>query len=138
VLRNPYLSVSRNPRDSSIELHRLADDWFFSKFKIRFRSAALFGNGNSSVVAKYVDADHRAISLMPRGEFTICYSPNCVDMYEHFKAIGRHPWSREKVFVELDSLDYMVGSDELWAGALQSGCEIMMYAQEFIYQHEEL
>jgi hypothetical protein len=137
VLVNPYLNMARRPRDTSVELHGLADAWFEEKCGLRYRSRTLFCNGNPHESADYCDEKHILISIEPVGPYTFCYSPSCVDMYRHFTRVGKRPWEQEQVWRELDALQYQVGAAS-WDKAADSGCEIMMYAQQFKYQRESL
>jgi hypothetical protein len=132
VLVNPYLNVARRPRDTPSELHELADAWFEQEFGLRYRSRALFCFGNRPRAANFCDDNHVLIAIEPLGPYSFSYSPNCVDMYEHFKRIGAKPWQQEKVWPQLHSLHYQLGKDS-WDTAVDSGCEIMVYAQQFKY-----
>lgn len=136
VLVNPYLNMARRPRDTSLALHELADAWFEQQFGLRFRSRALFCNGSRAEAEEYCDENHVLISIEPVGDYAICYSPKCPDMYRHFKRVGGHPWQLDKVWQELDSLQYQVVRNAYWGAAVTSGCEIMMYAQAFKYRRE--
>lgn len=138
VLVNPYLDMARQPRDTSRELHELADAWFEKQFALRFRSRALFCNGNRAEAENYCDNNHVLISIEPIGDFKFCYSPNCPDMYLHFKRVGEHPWKQQNVWRELDSLQYQMVRNAHWGAAVDSGCEIMIYAREFRYRREAL
>jgi hypothetical protein len=138
VLLNPYLNMARQPRDTSRDLHELADAWFEQQFGLRFRSRALFCSGNRTEAARYCDSKHVLISIEPIGDYAFCYSPLCPDMYEHFKRTGGHPWQEDKVWQELGSLRYQLIENAPWVAAAASGCEIMIFAQSFRYRHEAL
>jgi hypothetical protein len=84
---NPYLLAARRPLHSSIELHNLADSWFEDRFGMRFRSKALFGTGDICATYEYCDDLHGPISIEPVGDYQLCYSPSCKDMYRHFQSI---------------------------------------------------
>ena len=137
LLLNPYLDMARNPRNTSRELHDLADAWFKHKFGVNFRSRALFCTGNRVEAEDYCDDNHVLISIEPVGDHAFCYSPNCTDMYRHFKRVSAHPWQQDKVWKELDSLQYQLVNNAPWSTAALSGCEIMMYAQVFKYRRED-
>lgn len=136
ILVNPYLQMARRPRDSSRELHELADEWFEQQFRLRFRSRTLFCSGSRAEAETYCDEGHVLISIEPLGDYEFCYSPACIDMYRHFKRIGSHPWQRTQVWNELTSLQYQRFNNKEWNHAAASGCEIMVYAREFKYRRE--
>jgi len=138
MLINPYLNMARRPRDTSRELHEMADAWFEQKFGLRFRSRALFCSGNPHEAGDYCDNEHVLISLEPIGEYAFCYSPNCVDMYRHFKRLSSGRRQQDEVWQELESLEYRLVSNGSWDVAAASGCEITIFAHKFRYSRESL
>jgi hypothetical protein len=133
---NPYIILDRKPRESSMDLHLFADAWFTENFGIGFRSKAIFCTGSFHEMQEYCDPYHRAISINPVGSYTFCYSPNCPDMYRHFKRVGKFPWLKSHVWRELDNLGYQLVKDGSWDVAAESACEIMMIADSFRYKRE--
>ena len=136
VLSNPYLNMARQPRDTSPELHELADAWFEQQFGLYFRSKALIGSGDLNQAKRYCDDKHVLVSIEPIGDYAFCYSPMCRDMYLHFKGIDSRRWQQDQVWQEMNSLQYQLVKNASWAAAVDSKCEIMMYAQAFKYQRE--
>lgn len=137
ILVNPYLKMARQPRDSSDELHRLADAWFEQQFDLGFRSKTLFGSGDRSEAKLYCDEKHVLISIEPIDDYVLCYSPKCRDMFDHFQRVGCHPWHQDFVWQEMNSLQYQLVNNTSWDAAATSNCEIMMYAQKFKYRRED-
>jgi hypothetical protein len=52
-------------------------------------------------------------------------------------AIKGFPLQQDQVWAELDSLGYEWLKNESWKDAVNSGSELMIYAQEFEYTREE-
>jgi len=136
-LQNPYVANERRPRDTPVELHSLTNNWFEKQFGLRFRSRTLFCSGNKEMAREYCDENHGLISIRPVGEFKLCYSPNCADLYRHFQRVGSHPWKQDEVWAQLESLDYQILENDSWDFAAASGCEIMIYSEQFIYRRED-
>lgn len=67
---------NREPRDSDIGAHKIADEWFFKNTGIRFRSNAIFATGDMQSADEYGDT----YRIFPIGNFTICWSPLAKDM----------------------------------------------------------
>jgi hypothetical protein len=133
---NPYLYLERRPLHSSRDLHRLANLWFESKFSLRFRSRALFCTGNIIKASEYCDNERSLISIEPKGDFKLCFSKKCEDMYLHFDKMPGFPIEKSQVWSELDSLEYQIIENACWDSAAASHCEMMVFANEFEYQHE--
>jgi hypothetical protein len=75
------------------------------------------------------------IELAPVGSFSICFSPECFDLYGHFQFGGRNlPENLDEVPAELEKLDFIqvigCGLDV----AADSGQEVMVYAEYFSYR----
>jgi hypothetical protein len=66
----------RLPLDTDEKLHDHADDWFYKKFKIRFRTQATFASGSQRVAEEYGDP----FIIFPIGKFDYCYSNIYGDM----------------------------------------------------------
>lgn len=133
---NPYLSVERRPLHSSPQLHALSNDWFEARFGLRFRSKTLFCTGNLYSIFEYCNDGRVPISISPIGDFKLCFSDKCKDMYRHFKSIGGFPLEKNQIWSELDSLNYQVIENISWQKAAEAGCEIMIFAHEFEYKRE--
>lgn len=76
----------RRPRDSNLLSHRLADDWFYEKFKLRPRTQGLFCTSNKADANLY----GTLVYVFPVGDFRYMWATN--------RETGRR--------IE-DSLDYM-------------------------------
>ena len=68
--------IDRSPRDTEIEQHKAADDWFLHETGIRYRSNALFGTGSYRQASDY----GIVYAMFPIGDFNFCYSPIIDDL----------------------------------------------------------
>lgn len=88
--------VNRKPTLTPIEQHHAADDWFFEKTGIRYRSNAVFCTGNRGDAGSYGNM----FIIFPIGNFSFCYSPKIDDLTpeldeavdNYLIAHGKMPW----------------------------------------------
>lgn len=115
----------RKPRDSSIELHNEADEYFFKKFGIKFRSQSIFCTGDIQSAKKY----GKVAKIKPIGDSQICWSPKCFDLIEK----EDFHWMTTEEFI-LEN-EYQIGNLDK---AIESGNEIMIHCDRYeIIQHED-
>jgi hypothetical protein len=138
VFPNPYTTIDRRPLHSSLSLHTLADAWFVDRFGAPFRSKALFCTGDFYASLEFCREDRLPISIKPAGNFKLCFSERCKDMYRHFQAMPGFPYEKTQVWAELDSLNYQMIENGPWDAAAASGCEIMLLAPAFEYHRESI
>ena len=74
------VKTNRGPTDSSKEIHEVLDNYFKSKFGIKFRSNAVFTTGRCHVAEEYGDA----FIVFPIGEYKYIWSPKILDAYRFF------------------------------------------------------
>lgn len=90
--------TERIPRDSPRIMHSIADDWFYQKTGIRFRSNAVFCVGDKLATLTY----GKPHLLLPIGNFDFCWSPVYSDLYEsledvvNWKKFVNQPESEQK------------------------------------------
>ena len=116
----PYVKNTRKnriPKNLNLRDHKLADQIFYEKFGIRFRSQSVFCTGDISSAKCYGDV---AI-IKPIGNYKICWSPICHDFIEveqsHLNIID---------FIEENR--YKIGDLK---EALDSGNEIMLFCERY-------
>jgi hypothetical protein len=126
--RSSHIKLKRNvrenrkPKNTPIQYHNAADDWFYEQFGIRYRSDALFCTGSFNGAALYGNV----FIIFPIGEFKVCWSPNIVDMYFEFL---RDSYGDVKTFVgRLMRANYMEGQLN---NAIEKGHEIMLYCDSY-------
>jgi hypothetical protein len=74
--------VNRRSRDTDSTIHHAADDFFFEKFGVRYRSNALFVTGDLDEAGNYGSMmDGKEYIIFPRGAFKFCWSPKVQDFY---------------------------------------------------------
>lgn len=134
----------RKPTDTEPLYHQMLDNWFYKQFGHRFRSNAMFAQGDPYII---VEGTH--FWVFPIGDFTFCWSTQISDLFEQhggilddiFDATG---YTRDQWFDALNSVNtaqqlpshIKKATDEVmkqydykttsWNQALQSGHEIMI------------
>lgn len=81
---NIFHSTPRTPRDTDLTIHSLADAWFLEKFGVKARSATLICSTNRSQASSY----GYMYKIIPIEPFSIIYSPNVIDFYEHHNEVS--------------------------------------------------
>jgi len=76
------VNKARPPKDTPMNIHKTADEWFNKKFHIKFRSQGLFGFGAVVSANNY----GRVYTIFPIGEFDYCYSNAYDDLTEIISA----------------------------------------------------
>lgn len=125
--------VNRLPSDTPLVLHDLADEWFFNKFGIRYRSNAVFATSVQSTARGY----GQVYSVYPVGQFEFCYSPKYNDLTSYlsdaFEAYDVNDvpesWLTRPLEKLLNNGDYK--SDSIVA-AVKSESEVMIHADYYI------
>lgn len=118
----------RQPKDSPVVVHKLADQFFEQNFGVRYRSESVFCTGNVGMAdgyGTYVKA------IFPIGYFNYCWSPKVADMFDSM------PYSvidaavledkPDAVTTWLERREYRQNKGPAdFINALQSGNEIMI------------
>ena len=131
-IKNPNRERERQPRDSSSLLHNVTGAWFQRKFGLNYRTLALFCTGKLDVARGYAaQPGVSVIQIFPVGDFSICFSEKCMDLYGHFQF--RPDITGAEIEQELDSLSYVEYKNCGLDIAAASGFEAMLYAEQFNY-----
>lgn len=134
IINNPYINTPRNPRHSDPALHAIWGSWFQETFSLDYRSKTIFCTGNQEVASSYTNSKTGLICIEPLGDFTLCFSNKCKDLYGHFLYSGiSPPYQIDKVYEVMNSLEYIEFKNEGLPEAALSGNEIMVYANQFRY-----
>jgi hypothetical protein len=132
---NPNISRERRPRDLPIQIHTSVRDWFIEKFGIDYRGKSLFCSGDISVARGYKTDRNEIVSLYPEGEFSLCFSPLCKDLFGFYQFNWMDPEaSVEKIREDLGALAFIQASNSGLAEAAESGNEVMIFGSSFIYR----
>lgn len=129
---NPNLTRVRRPKDSSAQLHGVAGSWMYERFGINYRNAALFCTGRKEVAMGYGTLPGMsAIRIWPIGDYSVCFSRNCMDLYGHFQF--RPGVSDDEIRDSIEGLDFLEYKNSGLQEAAESLCEVMLFAQKFGY-----
>lgn len=129
---NPNLSRVRRPKDSSAQLHGVAGSWMLERFGINYRNVALFCTGKKEIALGYATVPGMtAIQIWPIGEYSICFSKNCLDLYGHFQFLP--DTTDDQMRDTLNALDFQEYKNAGLEEAAASQCEAMLFAHKFGY-----
>lgn len=112
----------RKPRDLDPVIHKIADNYFFKIFDIRFRSQSVFCTGDIVDAGKYGEV--RIIE--PIGSYEICWSPKVNDFLEIENSICGTIEEAVEEFIEKN--DYQLGNMQ---EAIASEHEIMLFCENY-------
>lgn len=120
--------TNRLPLDTAMDIHLVADDWFFHNTGIRYRSNAIFCTGDRYVTSGYGDP----CAVFPIGEFSFCYSNTIGDMTNTIGDLKNDVATREgtlEVHKILNRGRYKQNTD--LRRALKSHSEIMVHCVSY-------
>jgi len=115
----------RRPLNTPEKFHKIADDYFYEKFNVRYRSAALFCTSRYYIANVY----GKTVSLVfPIGNYTVCWSDSSKDLYcdIYIKCKG----DPEKFSMLIDNAHYFQGNV---CEAIKSGNEVMLHCDSYAY-----
>lgn len=127
---HPYLSrprTNRLPKNSPINFHSVADEWFFSRFGVRYRSNSVFLTSNLITANSYTPDTNNVVRVIPISKYRFCWSPKVSDLYWVATRLGSA--SSTHIQAELSSLGY-IESD--LCGAFLTGHELMLNCDQYI------
>lgn len=118
--------MNRVPRDIPMGIHTEADEWFYRKFGVRYRSQALFVTSSLLTAATYaLDKDVKNVArVIPLGPYRICWSDQRSDLV--FACAQTSP---ADIAQYLDSSGYV--ETDLNA-AHERGHEVMLHCERYI------
>lgn len=105
------------------------------RFNVDYRGTSLFCTGDAAVAAGYRTSTSTLIAIEPVGEYSLCYSTKCKDLfgYYQFHWSATAP-SAEKIQSDMDSLEFVHQRDGGLEAAAASGHEVMLVAVQFRYR----
>lgn len=129
TLKNRYLETPREPTDTNVEIHQLADSWFHNKFGIKARSQTIFVSTCQKQASIYSGEHGVIFEVEPVGDYNLIYSANVDDFLDHtFDGIcgsDAHEiidWLENKSYCCVDSISSL---PEDFKG------EVMIYCKEY-------
>lgn len=118
---------NRRPKDTSIEFHNIADEWFRSRFGVLYRSQSLCLTSRKLTAQVYAATPAHVMRILPLSYYRYCWSPNATDLL--FAARKLEGASQREIEDYLDSLGYL---EDGLAEAHAAGHEVMLHCERFI------
>lgn len=132
---NPYWERDRRPRDMPVEIHQVLCKWFLSRFGVNYRANSLFCTGDIAIATGYKTQSSSLLSISPIGDYSVCYSPKCRDLFAYCQFYWSAPGiSSEKIFSDMDSLEFSHQQNSGLESAAESMHEVMLHAKSFKYK----
>lgn len=78
---NPFIDTPRNPRDTPLNVHEYADNWFDEKFGIRARSTTIICSTDLAQAQQY-GVSGTVAEIIPLGDFFLIYSAEVRDFLD--------------------------------------------------------
>lgn len=105
----PYIVTprkDRRPLNTDNRFHSIADEWFFKKFGIYYRSQSVFLTTNKEVARTYAhnNSYKHIVRVIPLTPFSYCWSSNVEDLYTI--SLDYISSSSEEIESKLESLEY--------------------------------
>ncbi|WP_223435338.1 MULTISPECIES: hypothetical protein [unclassified Pseudomonas] len=116
---------NRKPRDTNIELHNAADEWFFEKFGVKYRSQAVFVTPQLDVARGYGATFDHVVRVIPLGGYSFCWSKKFADML----LLLNDGVKLAEVSAYLDRAEY---TELDLSSAYTSGNELMLYCNAYV------
>lgn len=117
----------RRPKDSSIEFHNIANEWFRSRFGVLYRSQSLCITSRKLTAQVYAASPAHVMRILPLSDYHYCWSPNATDLL--FAAKKLEDASQREIEDHLNSLGYR---EDGLAEAHVVGHEVMLHCERFI------
>ena len=124
-LVNDYLLSPRFPRNMPIDLHNEADAWFEDKFKLKFRSQAIFCTGSIAEARRF----GAPAAIWPIGEHLFCWSPDIGDLYISYQC---SQLSMPQLLETSCYTTFTCSDTEILEKALASGNEMMLWCKSYL------
>ncbi len=134
IINNPNLLRARQPRDMPLAVHQALDGWFSDRFGVKYRGSSLFCTGDAAVAAGYTTEKSALISIEPLGDYSLCYSPVCKDLFGHYQFYWASPETTvEDIKADMDSLGFVHRVNGGIQQAAVTGHEVMLFGERFRY-----
>lgn len=115
-------------------VHQILKEWFEDRFGVDYRGSSLLCTGDAAIAAGYKTQSSTLISIEPIGNYAVCYSTECKDLFAyyqfHWNAADTSP---EQIRTDMDSLGFVHMRNGGLAPAAASGNEVMLVAKHFRY-----
>ncbi|WP_418320465.1 hypothetical protein [Piscinibacter sakaiensis] len=109
-------------------------EWFVEHFRVDYRGRSLFCTGDASIAAGYKTPSSTLISIEPLGDYSVCFSTKCKDLFEHYQFYwSAATTSLETIRTDMASLGFVHQHNGGLDEAAMSGHEVMLVAERFRY-----
>lgn len=117
-----------------LAVHQAVNEWFMDRFGFGYREQSLFCTGDASIAAGYLTASSALISMEPLGDYSVCYSTKCKDLFGYYQFYWRDPdISTQKIRADMELLDFIHQKNCGLEKAAASGNEVMLVAERLNY-----
>lgn len=134
IFKNPNIDRIRRPRDTNIDVHDAAGSWLQEKFNLNYRSLGVFCSGNIEIAKGYTTHGYSLISILPIGQYSLCYSLQSIDLFACFQFDPDAAKTVAGIRSKMEMLEFKKLENSGLEEAANSGCEIMLYAEYFSYR----
>jgi hypothetical protein len=133
---NPYLTRLRNPKDTPLPIHQAAGAWFSESFGLDYRSRSLFCTSDINIAMGYLSEKSSLIKIIPEGDFSICFSRLCTDLYGalQFSGLIFDPNDTSNIKHKLNQLQFEEYKNEGLEVASNAKVEVMLFAKSYKYE----
>lgn len=127
VCENTYLINHRKPLHTNINIHHVADNWFYNKLGVRARSETIFCTADLNQALRFGNAHE--IKPINDMDTRFVYSLNVIDFIEIEEDINNYD-DEEEIIGWLESKYYRIGKS---VGEIPSGFkgEIMLFCKKY-------
>lgn len=115
----------RRPRDTNIQLHTEADNWFLQNFGVAYRSQAVFVTPQIHIARGYAATPNHVVRVIPLSSYTFCWSRKIADML----TLCMNPADTRPIACKLHGSEYIESN---LADAHHSGNEVMLKCDSYI------
>ncbi|WP_175170401.1 hypothetical protein [Achromobacter kerstersii] len=134
IIANPNLQRARQPRDTPVAVHEVLKGWFEDRFGVDYRGSSLFCTGDVAIAAGYKTQASVIIAIEPIGNYSLCYSTKCKDLFAYYQFYWRiTDASPDKMRADMDLLGFIHHHNDGLEAAAASGNEVMLVAEKFRY-----
>lgn len=133
-IHNPYLIAPRKPKDSNVDIHEFADQWFQQRFGVAARSSTIICSTDLFQAADFAESNGCLAIISPIGHSRFIYSPYVRDFLQY--ATEGVTATQQSVWNWLDMQDYECAEslsdvNPIHKGEVMVSCEVfhLRYAQ---------
>ncbi|PME61616.1 hypothetical protein BCT40_15235 [Vibrio lentus] len=128
-LSNIFLDAPRHPKETPIQVHEAADEWFLDRFKIKARSQTILCTNCLEQAEIHAKHGGSLTKLTPIQPYKIIYSELVYDFTDYFADVNDRADANE-ILRWLETRDYKIIDDIKKLPTDFSG-EVMLSCSEF-------